>query len=352
MEGCWFSFSFSARIGSSLLVGFLALNAPAPGFAQIEVKRDLNGDGIADSLIRKGEWASEGSSKAVTVIDGKTGEKFSAVLSGSFSEFIEVIPIDSRLLKEENRDFYTAVKKELLKSPERRVPDGSLKWLLESRLVEPLVPLVKPPLFSRRVFFNPIWKSGIIQAPDTYYLLIDAATGEPLDGSDPAGGNAPKRRIAWLVYRGRNHQRCSNGRLGCRPQLVDGSSDMKVYKTAHGIWMEKGGKYSWLFVTNAVGKLRRPSIQKVKIVRNLIFFLQVSRLSASLYVIDPERGRAARFNPAFFLGETDFSFTEFNMDRDYMTLHFGYPDGPSGERKIKSVLVSIEKLVTRIMKAL
>ena len=257
---------------------------------------DFNNDGYIDTL--KSDYYGGGSfgGTDVTLINGKTKENFELDSWGCFCDIKRIILIPPELREASNKCFLEVMKKELL--PEKKnMPDASLQWVITANAngVE----------LSDNIYYNlfikspPQWVLGEIELPDTYYIDVKGDTLHNLYFTDteiPEWYNSESNE-GWLVYYGSSLYRNRNGDSLV---LADASPTYKVFRTSHGVAVEKDNSYVWVFVSDyrlidVPGKLRWESIGKIELVNKYIIVQLIDMGSSNpIFIIDIEKGISGR----------------------------------------------------------
>lgn len=284
-----------------ILLCFLIPNA----FVQEQphmVIEDFNTDGHPDTLISCYEGGSGFGGKYVMVINGKTNECFELTTYGSFGDFTRYIWLTPSLEKPENLAFLKALKAHLL-PPKQSTPDGSLLWILQSR-VSHTTPK-KNKYFDLIIDPKTEWMKSL-SLPSTYYLEIssDSMYHASTYFKDDTQNKAPGQGKGFLIYYAHNHYRHSSGdSLIC----AESNSTYKVCYTAHGVLVKKGAQFKWVFIsdkniTGAPGKLRCSSIGKIELFDKYLLIQQniPPKEQPNWFILNIETGRLARLKSQSF----------------------------------------------------
>jgi hypothetical protein len=281
---------------------------------------DFNNDGYVDTLKSYSAGGSGIGGTYISLVNGKSGEKFELNNDGYFCDFKQVILIPQSLRKEINKTFLEVIKSKLLPA-KISVPDGSLEWLINANLNHKML---DDNSFYDLIIKSPTqWISGKFNFPKVGYIDVKGDTLRKLlitDDENPIGFDSIKDE-GWLIYFAHNHFRNKN-----RDSLllVDSSSIYKVYKTSHGVILKKGIYYSWVFVTDfrltgGPEKLRWESIGDIKLIGKYIIVQMINSYSFSnpIFIIDIEEGVSAR------LKHYDEDFEPFTFDNGKINLKIG-----------------------------
>lgn len=275
-----------------ILFPFLAM-----GQNETVVIEDYNNDGYMDTLTSYYDGGSTYGGRFVTVINGKTKEKFEMDNFGGYYEMKQVVYIPPKLQRPENKSFLDAIKKELLPI-KADFTEASLQWLITANMNRKTL---RNHLYFDLLIFSPTnWIEGKIKTPNSHYIEISGDMAKKLYRPTPYDGRGKTfgRDNACLVYYAHNHYRNPKSD---RATLVATSDTYKVYSTSHGIIVRKNDVYAWVFVTDfhltgSPNKLRNESIGKIQLIdQYLIVQLKNSEdFYNPIFIIDIENGKTAR----------------------------------------------------------
>lgn len=266
---------------------------------------DFNLDGVKDTLTSLYDGGSGFGGTIVTLVNGKTNERHEIDGTGSFSEIWHSILIPDELQKDANKRFLEEIAKELL--PEKRLtPDPSLHWIINANISHKQ--LMDNPIFDLVINAPMVWTPDPIFWPVTYYVEIGEDTLKELQFHEKELAYAvPSEKTGWLIYYGHNHLPAKKNCLA----VVKSSQGSAIYKTAHGVLLQKNDSNAWLFVTDynltgAPDKLRWESIGKVEVVDNLVFVQVINAESFMhpVFVIDSMNGMVARLISQKYLNKS------------------------------------------------
>jgi len=306
------------------------------------IVKDFNNDGFIDTVKSYYDGGSGFGGVFVTLINGKTKENFELDSYGCFCDIKQIILIPPELKKANNKPFLEVIKNELL-PPKMTVPEASLQWLIAAN--------VNSKGLSDNIYYDlliktpPQWTFGKIKLPNTYYIDIKGDTLNKLYYTDteiPKWYNS-KNNEGWLVYYGHNHFR---NEKGDSLVLVDTSRNYKVFRTSHGVVLQKGTSYAWVFVTDyrltgGPEKLRWESIGKIKLVKkHLIVQLNNSIVEKPIFIIDIENGTSGRLRC-----DNDNCNISYEIDNDKIIIE---TTENNGAIKLKSY--KLEKLFNELNK--
>ena len=141
------------------------------------IVKDFNNDKVIDTLINYYSSGSSCSGRTVSIINGKTKEKFELNNNGCFSTFTKKIRIPKNLILKSNKFFLDTIKEKLL-PVKRDSMDASLKWLISSELN--LKQLDSHALFNIVAKPKTNWQPNI-NIPKSYYVNIYGDTLQKLE---------------------------------------------------------------------------------------------------------------------------------------------------------------------------
>jgi hypothetical protein len=292
---------------------------PIIAFAQENdksIKKDFNNDGVVDRLNISDFSGSESSESSISVLNGKTKEKYEINHTYNFGEIESLIIIPNKLLNPKNKKFLELFKEYLLPSLKKR-PDPSLEWIIDAHLG--YSDLSDNSVFGF-LFDKPFkWHTGKMIKPTNYYINIGGDTLDQLClfRQDLPAYYKPNSSKGWLLYKGDWHfkgprqmeTRRTTKSTEIQNQtndndsfvIVDSSLMYKVYETSQGVLVKKSDAYGWAFVTdvNITGgpsKLRWGSIGTVKLLNNYLFILCKNEggVSGSIFMVDITKGTCAK----------------------------------------------------------
>lgn len=116
-------------------------------------------------------------------------------------------------------------------------PDASLQWLITANFN--YKKLSNNSYYDLIINSPPIWNSGEIQLPETYYIDIKGKIIDKLyfTDYDPLKWYNPVNNEGFLVYYGHNHfEDGAKSKL----TLIGANSFYLAYKTKHGVILKKG----------------------------------------------------------------------------------------------------------------
>ncbi|WP_298516342.1 hypothetical protein [uncultured Kordia sp.] len=278
----------------TFLVLFFLISSHVFGQRDLEVRiDDFNNDKIIDTLKTFYEGGSGFGGQYVQIVNGKTNEMFQLTNNGCFCEIKNTMLVSPKLAKKENAPFLEIMKAHILPK-KRKHPEGSLNWIIKS--AHSNVFLDNNAIFDFIADPQNDWIEGEFEAPDNYYIEIKGDTLRQLYATPY---NVPewlheKDTKGFLVYYAHNHYR-SKTRDSIK--LSDSNALYKVFNTSHGVYVQKGNAYKWVFIsdiaiTGAPSKLRWESIKQTKLFGKYLLVQQNFPLieSSELYVINIETG--------------------------------------------------------------
>ncbi|MBA6314672.1 hypothetical protein [Cellulophaga baltica] len=232
---------------------------------------DFNKDTVLDTLIHFNEYGSYCGGSDVTIINGKTKEKFFLTDQGCYSSFTRFVRVPTALNSKANAAFLKVVKDTILPKKRGR-PDSSLNWLLSGSLSLKVVE--EHPLFDRIAVPKTNWIPNELNLPEPYYITV---TGDSLQKIAPKFGPSydEKFNAAFLVY---YPSMLSKEKLAHNTPILKNNT-YEIYNTAHSVYVKKGTSYKWLFISDnsvmgAPGKLRWDAIEQIQLIDNYLIIHQ------------------------------------------------------------------------------
>lgn len=280
---------------------FLFLPFIVIGQNQKIIVNDFNNDAYVDTLISFYEGGSGFGGTYITLVNGKTGERFEMNDFGCFCDIKQIILIPPVLLLPENQSFFDAMKDELLPD-NKKVPDASLQWLLTSH--ENYRTITDNPYYDLVVKTPISWNKSEIAIPGNYYIDIKMDTMQKFIDTvmEIPKWYEAKSQLGYLLYYGQNHFSNYDSK---GLELVATSTEYKVFKSFHGIVIEKNNAYAWVFVTDyrltgGPEKMRWESIGSVNLIGDFLFVQLISSETFfdPIFIIDLKTGICARLKPA------------------------------------------------------
>ena len=278
--------------------------------------KDFNGDGFKDTLTTYYDGGSGFGGKFISLINGKSKEIFEIDNNSCFCEILNIIPISNNLLKKENSSFLKIIEKELL--PEKKEPTHpSFVWLLNAYLN---TTQAQNNTYFDKIIKSPMkWNSGNIDLPDISYMKVKGDTTRYFLNLKNNSDSNYSEKQGWLIYHGNNHLKIA--KVSSPEKFQDNIYD-SIWKTAHGIVISKGNKFSWVFVTDfnlsgAPEKLRRHSIGEIAVIKGYLIFQLVNAddFSNPIFILNVQNGVVARMNPKWY----DYD-SSFKIDEDYLKI--------------------------------
>jgi len=272
---------------------------------QLEIE-DFNKDGSADTLTTFRDSGSGFGSISCSMVNGRTGEVHEWGVWGSFGEIRQTLAIPPSLAKTENEAFLLRMKEEIL-PPIRDKADPSLNWLITANRSQ--IVLASDTTYNLVLFPSSTWIKGTPESPANYCLKLDPSDFADLYHIEEEKPDwyDEKRTAGYLSYAGMNH---SNFRRFSWESVQTDSSEFipvqsnanyAISKTSHGIIVQKGDSYKWIFVNDMVltsgpEKLRWSSIGDVALFDHFIVFqhLLAPYPTNQFFIIDLESGVCGR----------------------------------------------------------
>ena len=251
-------------------------------------EEDFNGDGHTDMLNAYYDGGSGFGGKFIELTDGKSGKVFKLNTYGSFGSFLRVVPLPRTL---ETLGYKTIIRQSLCKCELKEEPEGSLKWLMEAHIQKDKAK--EGDLFQYKYPMPIPWFSTPVEYPETY--LIELEQEQPFIQNYikfTQESDLPDADTYFLIYFGHNH--LPNG---AAPVLADSLNGMILYRTQHGVLVQKEDHYAWVFVndlslTGGPAKLRWSSIEAASIVEDLILIqfggmgARIEQQPSKIFIVD------------------------------------------------------------------
>jgi len=244
-------------------------------------RKDIDGDGVADCWRARWE-GGRGEGGLLVEVESPCGQPpWNLNITSHFSEFIGSVFLPLEVAAHPDR--FRGVVDLLFGSEHLRAIgtiDGSFRWLLDP----PAITASEPWLTQGR--YSQFWSAG---APSLPPCQIMPATGSECEPKD--------RPCGLVVYYAQNHgawtssRPCGGGRL---------------YSTRHGLALYDLGqdKFSWIYISTGVDKLRRPSLGRTHCTQGLVVAERGDGPDTVWVVIDPASGRYGTLPPSKFWDET------------------------------------------------
>jgi len=282
---------------------------------ETKIIKDINSDGVNDTLRWKYDGGSGFGGNYYALVNGKSKEKFELDTWGCFCMSWITVPIPPALLKAQNKTFLSALKKQILPVV-RKIPDPSLSWIFNAMSSRDT---------SRTKHFDLSFKMPLLWVSDTsnfqehYALELGSqdfykyyySDGESLDPAEL------KKTSGWLIFNGYYY---GVNRKNLKP--VDSSGTIKVFTTPHAVILKKENKFAYAFVTDnrttgAPDKLRWNSIKTAKLAGN---YLIIHRsVPGDVYILNIESGALARLEIDVFIKSDIIGSTHLDIrgDKEY-----------------------------------
>ena len=271
---------------------------------------DFNQDGFMDT-VRNGEY-----------IDGKSGDYYSFMGEGNFSDFIEFIAIPKGVEK------YPDVMESLGYEATGSNASPPLQWLISAYNTEKDVDNT----YYSRVFFPTLtWHNRKPEFPSVMHSLVSLDTAR-LPSTEDEFMKVPPHSHGWLTYYGHNHRRYVNGTFIHEYETEDEADKFILLSTSHGLLMQTRNKYAWIFhsngsLTGGPSKLRWSSIDQVHIYQDYVFVhhnapvLGINRI----FVISTISGKVGQLalEAGFTFNSSDCYSVSFEEDQLYITSESG-----------------------------
>lgn len=240
-----------------------AQNAPIIEF------RDINADGVKDSLTIECSSGSGFGGCDCTVKNGKTGERLEWSTFHCFCTITDVVLIPEGFGKPENLKFRLAVESHI-RSEVRSTVDPSLAWILNGLITH--ADHDEDTAVWRTFTGRTDYTTGRFTAeslPPSYTIPLDGKALQAfcligyLDPIDLHGGDE-----GWLYYGAQNHVSSflPRNQPSGFPEPTDTLGGKILLATAHGLVLQEKDRWSWVWITDhyltgSPDKLRFNSIQ-------------------------------------------------------------------------------------------
>lgn len=257
---------------------------------------DFNKDGVKDTLHAIYDGGSNFGGTDIKLINGKNAERYELSNFGCFCAMTTLHWIPDVLQKPENQLFLSAIQKRLFPIVQE-VADPSLEWIIKGKSSNRKL--------SENKYFNLVinpeisWSTTEIDIPeDNYSMILEEDLIKVLFPEEIRlpENNTPKVKKGFLSYCGGCHQMNESS-----PELVANNNLYKVFKTSHGVYVEKKDLQKWILVneinlTGSVGKLRWDSIQQVVLIDTylVIQFSGAPDYFDTIFVSNIETGMVGR----------------------------------------------------------
>lgn len=204
----------------------------------LHLSLDVDGDGVLDALTVQESHGSGSSSRQARMVLSQGKRVVEASATWDFHAMAAYNPV-----------------------PPSLVADPALRQAFENALHTQVCLHADPSLERLLDPKGPLrWYPGTPVLPQNYTLYVD----------DPIQLRALKRRgvgvssgAVWLTYLGFNHSRQATAgphKNRPPPHVLDRHGNVVLLGTAHGVVVQKDGRFAWVYVHPGGSKLRRPSI--------------------------------------------------------------------------------------------
>ena len=262
-------------------------------FSTNSIAQDFNGDKVVDTLINEYESGSNFGGHNVTMINGKTNQKFTLSNYGCYCDFKKVVTIPNALTLDFNNTFLEVLKEKVLPN-KREHPDSSLQWMISANFN--IKKLKSHPLFDLIIKPTTDWKTSKLNIPETYYIPIYRDTLHRLNTIIKEDLTINQNK-GFLIYYTSAHGVKSWDSLA--PIITN--NKYQIYKTPHTVFVKKDNTYKWMFLsdlstTGTPNKLRWASIKQVELIDKYLIIHQDTppNTSYSIYVVNIETQQTGR----------------------------------------------------------
>lgn len=305
---CW-------RIGIPLWLLWVTVFGPTAalhGQKEIHLHKDFNRDGRKDSLGCTYDGGSGFGGFTCTVRDGKTKEVFEMNTFHCFCRTKYVVLIPPPLLRKENRPFLERMQEQLFPQLQTTI-DPSLQWIISSTFGRKELP--DDPFFDYTMQGTAGWLPGPCRVPAGYTLRVQGDTLDRLYSTDAEVPDwyTPGTARGYLYYAGLQHRLLENQSAGDTfSLLIDSNALYSLHVINHGVWVEKNGRYKWIFITDkdindAPDKMRWASIWTAQLIDDLVLIVQQLPTGSGIqvYLADIETGVCGHFRDGLWLSAGD-----------------------------------------------
>lgn len=292
--------------------------------------KDLNNDKVTDTLVSFYESGSNFGGREVSIINGKTNEKFTLSNYGCFCDYKNLIRISDSLGLKKNKLFLDAIKKEILPAYKAKQPDATLQWMLSGQLS--LKPLKNDSLFDLIASPKTKWQSHVLEIPKPYYIEISRDTLQKITPEEGKVAINESSKAFLSYYTGAHYINTPLDSI----KPVTKNKKYKIYKTAHTVFVKKSKKFKWLFisdidVTGAPGKLRWPSIKQISLIDKYLIIHQAVPPDNvyNIQIVNIETQRLARLkhDPAYNNWTDKGGLETFKLEDEYLIFsEYGKPE--------------------------
>lgn len=285
--------------------------------------KDFNNDQIVDTLINEWSSGSAFGGRDLTMINGKTNEKFKLSNFGSYSSFKRVVAVSDELNLDKNKPFLEVMKAILL--PEKRqLIDSSLEWMLSAQFHNERL--------KEHTFFDLIaqpktqWESQILKFPKPYYIHVSGDTLQHMISELDSEALKKSSNALLVYYAGAHYIHLKLDSLA----PVARNSSYDIYKTPHAVFVKKAEQYRWVFfsdvdVTGAPDKLRWPSIHRIVLIDKYLIIHQEIPPDHTYYIhivnIETQRVGRIKYESADNDGSDKRDFDGFKIDNGQLQFH-------------------------------
>lgn len=295
-----------------LLVAFSLFSLTA--FAQVNEKvniKDIDQDGVLDTLITWYEGGSGFGGDFAKVVNGKTGEIFEMNDFASFAEIKKVVTLPPDFETEKKSPYYNALIDALFPSI-ITTPDITLDWIIRANHLA-IIP-ENPGNLDLVLPISHVWSKNPILKPNNYQIKLSNLEVQILyHESMESPGYSQEVKTGYLSYLAHNHEFNLK-----KVQIED--SDFSIIKGKHSLILEKGENQSVLFITDypltsGPDKLRWESIGHIWGKGDYAFFShsQASTPSFKLFIAHLPSGAVGRLKPELSGSDEYFVIEENNL---------------------------------------
>ncbi|MEZ4829637.1 MAG: hypothetical protein R3C61_25625 [Bacteroidia bacterium] len=289
----------------SFFAAFFLISGTLLAQAEKVYVNDMNRDGIPDTMRWESDFGTSFGYTRYTLSDGKSGKQYQVEKGGCFCEFLDIVPITEPM----HPWVIQAFEQQWNREKKFTTPDPSLQWLISGYLNNKKP--TRNPYFSQIISPSVKWEPSPITIPPSYSIKVKGDTLQRLAGwfreyyladwEENERSASPPLKQAWLIYYA--HNLSPQSARNPRPDfiLTDSTDKYQVYTTGHGVVVQSGKSYRWVFISDAMltdgpEKLRWFSIKNAKIVGDAVIIHHSGGLAGGehIFVADIPSGKVGR----------------------------------------------------------
>ena len=293
---------------------------------------DYNNDKILDTLITDFSTGSTFGGTEYTIINGNTNEKYKLGNFGCYCSLRRITLLDKNLTVQKNKSFLTALKDLALPKKSDSI-DHSLQWMISAEFNYKA--LDDHPFYDYIISPKTHWQKQPLEIPESYYIEISGDTLQKFIGLDK-DNPITKNTKGYLSYYTFGHRIKELDTL----TPVTQNKIYTVYKTPHAVFVKKGDRYKWVFISDSrvTGSPDRSSwfsMSKVKLIDKYLIIHQDmppdNVYNIQIVNIETQRVGRLHFRPSQNNGTDQGGMKSFEIKND--SLRFNEYD----EQKIEAI---------------